>query len=192
MVSTFYNCVESIAQASTTVDINHSRKPSAKCEFSVHKDGPDGERVTGTISTDEPGFKPYPMIDENGCSLEPSLYDDYLSKFTAGIRNPYPVRFRSSSGAVILYCVTTLEPTTLTGACSRYKLSIDDLISKALSLVRPIFDTSQPLQYDEMFKKQEVLQPPKEVIVRQRQIMAARRMIQQLLAQFDQLPRCLL
>uniref|UniRef100_A0A0K0D5E5 Secreted protein n=1 Tax=Angiostrongylus cantonensis TaxID=6313 RepID=A0A0K0D5E5_ANGCA len=34
------------------------------------------------------------------------------------------------------------------------QLSIDDLISKALSLVRPIFDTSQPLQYDEMFKKQ--------------------------------------
>ncbi|KAE9418321.1 hypothetical protein Angca_001212, partial [Angiostrongylus cantonensis] len=36
------------------------------------------------------------------------------------------------------------------------QLSIDDLISKALSLVRPIFDTSQPLQYDEMFKKQPV------------------------------------
>ncbi|VDM52556.1 unnamed protein product [Angiostrongylus costaricensis] len=36
------------------------------------------------------------------------------------------------------------------------QLSIDDLISKALSLVRPIFDTSQPLQYDEMFKKQPI------------------------------------
>ncbi|VDM52555.1 unnamed protein product [Angiostrongylus costaricensis] len=127
------------------IDTKYSKKLSAKCEFSVHKDGPEGERVTGTvldvvlyysircepqdetlsgtISTDEPGFKPYPMIDENGCSLEPSLYDDvtYASKFTAGIRNPYPVRFRSSSGAVILYCVTTLEPTTLTGACSRHK-----------------------------------------------------------------------
>lgn len=39
---------------------------------------------------------------------------------------------------------------------SRRQLSIDDLISKALSLVRPIFDTSQPLQYDEMLKKQAV------------------------------------
>ncbi|WKY14697.1 hypothetical protein Q1695_000321 [Nippostrongylus brasiliensis] len=36
------------------------------------------------------------------------------------------------------------------------QLSIDDLISRALSLVRPIFDTSQPLQYDEMLKKQPV------------------------------------
>ncbi|KAL6725045.1 hypothetical protein Aduo_019870 [Ancylostoma duodenale] len=36
------------------------------------------------------------------------------------------------------------------------QISIDDLISRALSLVRPIFDTSQPLQNDEMLKKQPV------------------------------------
>ncbi|KIH64171.1 hypothetical protein ANCDUO_05523 [Ancylostoma duodenale] len=35
------------------------------------------------------------------------------------------------------------------------QISIDDLISRALSLVRPIFDTSQPLQNDEMLKKQD-------------------------------------
>ncbi|KAE9418322.1 hypothetical protein Angca_001213, partial [Angiostrongylus cantonensis] len=140
---------------SAMIDAKHSKKLSAKCEFSVHRDGPEGERVTGTAldvvlyysircepqdgyclsvtncNTDEPGFKPYPMIDQNGCSLEPSLYDDvtYASKFTAGIRNPYPVRFRSSSGAVILYCVTTLEPTTLTGACSRHKCNNNILSS---------------------------------------------------------------
>ncbi|ETN81614.1 hypothetical protein NECAME_08412 [Necator americanus] len=37
---------------------------------------------------------------------------------------------------------------------AKRQLSIDDLISRALSLVRPIFDTSQPLQNDEMLKKQ--------------------------------------
>ncbi|KAK6759584.1 hypothetical protein RB195_021265 [Necator americanus] len=39
---------------------------------------------------------------------------------------------------------------------AKRQLSIDDLISRALSLVRPIFDTSQPLQNDEMLKKQPV------------------------------------
>ncbi|KAK6759582.1 hypothetical protein RB195_021264 [Necator americanus] len=130
-----------------SIDVTQSTRPSAKCEFSVHKDGPGGEPVTGTaldvelyygircqmhdgyclsvsnctISSDEAGFKPYPIIDENGCSLEPSLYDNvvYESSFTAGIRNPYPVRFRSSSGAVLLYCVTTLVPTTTDGSCPR-------------------------------------------------------------------------
>ncbi|VDL77489.1 unnamed protein product [Nippostrongylus brasiliensis] len=132
-------------------DSKHSTKPSAKCEFSVHKDGPDGEAVTGTaldvvlyysirceeregyclmvanctISSDEAGFKPYPIINENGCSLESSLYDDvtYESKFVAGIRNPYPVRFRSSSSSVLLYCVTTLTPTTMDGTCERHQCS---------------------------------------------------------------------
>ncbi|WKY14698.1 hypothetical protein Q1695_000321 [Nippostrongylus brasiliensis] len=42
------------------------------------------------------------------------------------------------------------------------QLSIDDLISRALSLVRPIFDTSQPLQYDEMLKKQAIVAVCKE------------------------------
>ncbi|VDM74636.1 unnamed protein product [Strongylus vulgaris] len=111
----------------------------------------------GTISSDEAGFQPYSIIDQSGCSLEPSLYDNvtvitfdginkvtlqlfdigsnsleqlvvnnhkmrvskYESSFTAGIRNPYPVRFRSSSGAVLLYCVTTLIPTEMDGACPR-------------------------------------------------------------------------
>ncbi|VDP04988.1 unnamed protein product [Heligmosomoides polygyrus] len=77
----------------------------------------------GTVSADEIGFKPYLIIDDNGCSLEPSLYDDvtYESSFNAGIRNPYPVRFRSSSGAVLLYCVTTIIPTSRDGICERHK-----------------------------------------------------------------------
>ncbi|CAJ0610289.1 unnamed protein product [Cylicocyclus nassatus] len=121
--------------------------PTAKCEFTVHKDGPKGPLVSGTaldvelyykiqcnphdgycllvanctLSSDEAGFKPYPIIDKLGCSLESSLYDnvEYLSTYTAGIRNPYPVRFRSSSGAVLLYCVTTLIPTEMDGTCPR-------------------------------------------------------------------------
>uniref|UniRef100_A0A0K0D1W1 ZP domain-containing protein n=1 Tax=Angiostrongylus cantonensis TaxID=6313 RepID=A0A0K0D1W1_ANGCA len=102
IVSILHDRVESRSQISAMIDAKHSKKLSAKCEFSVHRDGPEGERVTGTaldvvlyysircepqdgyclsvtnctISTDEPGFKPYPMIDQNGCSLEPSLYDD--------------------------------------------------------------------------------------------------------------------
>uniref|UniRef100_A0A1I7XUA8 HRDC domain-containing protein n=1 Tax=Heterorhabditis bacteriophora TaxID=37862 RepID=A0A1I7XUA8_HETBA len=40
-------------------------------------------------------------------------------------------------------------------------VSIDDLISRALSLVRPIFDTSQPLQNDEMLRKQVTMRRPK-------------------------------
>ncbi|KJH41127.1 hypothetical protein DICVIV_12904 [Dictyocaulus viviparus] len=131
------------------IEINRFTKSYAKCEFSVHKDGPDGVLVTGaaldmelyysikcepyddhclfvsncTISSDEAGLKPYPVIDEYGCSLEPSLYEHvtYVSNFIAGIRNPYPVRFRSSSGAVVLYCVTTLLPTTAEGTCNRHE-----------------------------------------------------------------------
>ncbi|KHJ99628.1 hypothetical protein OESDEN_00399 [Oesophagostomum dentatum] len=129
------------------IETSKSTRPSTKCEFSVHKDGPDGEPITGTaldvvlyysihctpqdgyclsvanctISSDEPGFKPYPIIDESGCSLEPSLYDNvkYETSYSAGFRNPYPVRFRSSSGAVLLYCVTTLVPLETDGTCPR-------------------------------------------------------------------------
>ncbi|KAK5974799.1 ZP domain-containing protein [Trichostrongylus colubriformis] len=135
------------------IKAERSTRPAAKCEFSVHKDGPNGDIVTGTaldvilfykirceaedgyclsvanctISSEEPGFKPYAIIDENGCSLESSLYDDvtYESSFVAFIRNPYPVRFRSSSGAVILYCVTTLVPTILEGVCERHECPKD-------------------------------------------------------------------
>uniref|UniRef100_A0A1I7XU37 ZP domain-containing protein n=1 Tax=Heterorhabditis bacteriophora TaxID=37862 RepID=A0A1I7XU37_HETBA len=79
-----------------------SVEPPARCKFSVHKDGPGGEPVSGTaldvqlfysircervegfclivsnctVSADEPGFKPYAIIDQNGCTLEPSLYED--------------------------------------------------------------------------------------------------------------------
>lgn len=50
----------------------------------------------GTVSADEIGFKPYLIIDDNGCSLEPSLYDDvtviYASKLCLVGRSRVGVR----------------------------------------------------------------------------------------------------
>uniref|UniRef100_A0A7I4Z652 ZP domain-containing protein n=1 Tax=Haemonchus contortus TaxID=6289 RepID=A0A7I4Z652_HAECO len=160
LASTLYEPVFSSRPPIPEANIKHSTRPSAKCEFSVHRDGPNGELVTGvtldielfysirceahdnyclsvancTISSGEPNLKPYAIIDENGCSLESSLYDDvkYETNFMAFIRNPYPVRFRSSSGAVVLYCVTTLMPTTIDGVCERHGC-VKDSSSEVLS-----------------------------------------------------------
>ncbi|CAB3399519.1 unnamed protein product [Caenorhabditis bovis] len=119
---------------------------SIACDFSIHKHGPNGVAVMGTslddelyykikckplannclqvvnctLSSDEPGFKPYPIIDENGCSLDDSLFKHvtYVSNFEAGIFNPFPIRFRASSSAVVLFCVTSVVPVE-NGKCTR-------------------------------------------------------------------------
>ncbi|KJH41128.1 hypothetical protein DICVIV_12905 [Dictyocaulus viviparus] len=56
----------------------------------------------------------------------------------------------------VLLLLMLIHVSTIKAHRIKRQLSIDDLISKALSLVRPIFDTSQPLQNDEMLKKQPV------------------------------------
>ncbi|CAJ0558079.1 unnamed protein product, partial [Mesorhabditis spiculigera] len=109
----------------------------AKCD-SRPRNGPDGKLVTGvsldtslfyditckpskgfclrvsncTVAGDEKGSVPYTIIDANGCTLEESLFGhvQYRTDFQAGIANPYPIRFRGASSAVIFYCQTTLEP----------------------------------------------------------------------------------
>ncbi|CAI5455256.1 unnamed protein product [Caenorhabditis angaria] len=119
---------------------------SVTCDFSIHKQGPNGARVSGaslddeiyykirckqipgnclqvvncTLSSDEPGFQPYAIIDDNGCSLEESLFKNvqYPTNFEAGIFNPFPIRFRASSSAVVLFCVTTVVPIEA-GKCTR-------------------------------------------------------------------------
>ncbi|CAO4385531.1 unnamed protein product [Caenorhabditis nigoni] len=119
---------------------------SITCDFSIHKKGPHGQVVSGaslddeiyykikckpisgnclqvvncTLSSDEPGFQPYPIIDDNGCSLEESLFKNvqYPNHFEAGIFNPFPIRFRASSAAVVLFCVTTVVPIEH-GKCTR-------------------------------------------------------------------------
>ncbi|VDM91822.1 unnamed protein product [Litomosoides sigmodontis] len=57
-------------------------------------------------------MEPYRIINENGCTLEPSLFEhvQYEDDFTAGIYNPLPIRFRGSSSSVQFFCSTTLVP----------------------------------------------------------------------------------
>ncbi|CAD6194320.1 unnamed protein product [Caenorhabditis auriculariae] len=112
---------------------------SVTCDFSIHRAGPHGPVISGTslddelyykisckplaghclqvinctLSSDEPGFRPFPIIDDNGCSLDDSLYKNvqYRTDFEAGIYNPYPIRFRTtSSKSVVLFCVTSVVP----------------------------------------------------------------------------------
>jgi len=97
--------------------------PEAKCHFSIHEKGPSGKEVSGTTLNQElyyrikcepyDGYclvvsncsvsagrgaqeqqKPYAIIDENGCTKEPSLFEhvSYEQAFTAGIYNPFPIR----------------------------------------------------------------------------------------------------
>uniref|UniRef100_A0AC35FKY0 ZP domain-containing protein n=1 Tax=Panagrolaimus sp. PS1159 TaxID=55785 RepID=A0AC35FKY0_9BILA len=58
------------------------------------------------------GQKPYSVIDENGCTKEPSLFHhvQYEDDFTAGIYNPVPIRFRGTQSAVKFQCSTLLSP----------------------------------------------------------------------------------
>ncbi|CAI2357151.1 unnamed protein product [Caenorhabditis sp. 36 PRJEB53466] len=161
---------------------------SITCDFSIHKKGPNGQIVSGaslddeiyykikckpiagnclqvvncTLSSDEPGFQPYPIINESGCSLEDSLFKNvqYPNHFEAGIFNPFPIRFRASSAAVVLFCMRTILVLLLFAPVvfstrEKRQLSIDDIISGALNLVRPIFDTSKPIQNEAMLRKPE-------------------------------------
>ncbi|OZC10962.1 hypothetical protein X798_02106 [Onchocerca flexuosa] len=112
--------------------------PQANCKFSVHNGGPDGEEISGTnlnselyykikcnqekgyclhvanctVKSDKENMESYRIIDENGCTLEPSLFEhvQYEDNFTAGIYNPLPIRFRGSSSSVQFFCSTTLVP----------------------------------------------------------------------------------
>ncbi|KAI1730927.1 zona pellucida-like domain-containing protein [Ditylenchus destructor] len=127
--------------------INRLHEPEAECTFSVHDKGPNGPEVTGTslnqelyykikckpetgyclkvsncsVTTDAPEQKPYPIIDESGCTTESSLFEhvQYEDNFTAGIYNPFPIRFRGQKSAVRFQCSTTLSPTGPNGACDR-------------------------------------------------------------------------
>uniref|UniRef100_A0A1I8F1D9 ZP domain-containing protein n=2 Tax=Wuchereria bancrofti TaxID=6293 RepID=A0A1I8F1D9_WUCBA len=120
--------------------------PQTNCRFSVHNGGPNGEEISGTnlnselyykikcnkekgyclhvanctVKSDRESTEPYLIIDENGCTLEPSLFEhvQYEDDFTAGIYNPLPIRFRGSSSSVQFFCSTTLVP-TIDGGCSR-------------------------------------------------------------------------
>ncbi|VDN05561.1 unnamed protein product [Thelazia callipaeda] len=118
--------------------------PKAQCQFSVHNEGPNGEVISGTnlhsklyykikcnvqkgyclhvanctVNSDEKDAQAYRIIDENGCTTEPSLFEHYEDDFTAGIYNPLPIRFRSSSSTVQFFCTTTLVP-TIGRKCSR-------------------------------------------------------------------------
>nr|pir hypothetical protein F46G11.2 - Caenorhabditis elegans [Caenorhabditis elegans] len=131
---------------------------SITCDFSIHKKGPYGQVVSGaslddeiyykikckpitgnclqvvncTLSSDEPGFQPYPIIDDMGCSLEESLFKNVQMK------------------CYLLFLL--LVPVVLSERSKR-QISIDDIISGALSLVRPIFDTSKPIQNEGMLRK---------------------------------------
>ncbi|KAM3727324.1 Cuticlin-3 [Dirofilaria immitis] len=120
--------------------------PQANCKFSVHNGGPNGKEISGTnlnselyykikcnkekgyclhvanctVKSDRENMEPYRIIDENGCTLEPSLFEhvQYEDDFTAGIYNPLPIRFRGSSSSVQFFCTTTLVP-TIGNECSR-------------------------------------------------------------------------
>jgi len=122
--------------------------PESSCSFTIHKDGPKGEVVSGVnldsqlyyrISCDPgkdreqycltvtnctvsgAGQDPYPIIDAAGCTLEPWLFEhvEYEDDFTAGIHNPTPVRFRGASGKVRFHCLTSLT-LRVDGKCQRH------------------------------------------------------------------------
>ncbi|PAV66873.1 hypothetical protein WR25_00374 [Diploscapter pachys] len=203
-----------------------SAAPNSSCQFSVHREGPDGPIVVDSSLDDELYYKivcssqpasclsvsnctvsdssakstqSIQIIDVNGCSLDTSLFShvQYSSHFSAVIHNPFPIRFRNSgSGSVNLDCQTTFEDKDsegeefntvtnvsnllqtvkmrnsvlllwmfwlVTAAIDGYfveeeqqmrhkrQVSIYYIISGALNLVRPIFDTSQPLRAPSTF-----------------------------------------
>uniref|UniRef100_A0AC34RTP2 ZP domain-containing protein n=1 Tax=Panagrolaimus sp. JU765 TaxID=591449 RepID=A0AC34RTP2_9BILA len=134
-------------------------RPEAKCNFSIHEHGPDGKQLSGTslntelfykikcekrdgyclqvsnctVQGDVKTQKPYPIIDRNGCTFEPSLFEhvQYLDDFTAGIFNPVPIRFRGTKSEVQFECQTTLIPTK--GPCER-KRCVSNEYSKEANL----------------------------------------------------------
>ncbi|KAH7726177.1 Protein F46G11.6 [Aphelenchoides avenae] len=140
-----FTCIASSAVPETSVNKLH--EVEANCNFTVHDKGPNGKEVTGTslnqelyykikcrsepnyclwvtnctVSTEAPEQKPYPIIDENGCTTEPSLFEhvQYEDDFTAGIYNPFPIRFRGQKSAVRFQCQTTLRPSIGSEKCKR-------------------------------------------------------------------------
>lgn len=85
---------------------------------------------------------PYEIIDRQGCTTEPSLFEhvrvsvhdhdqhlvplllrdspfQYLDDFTGGIFNPLPVRFRNQQSAVRFQCATKLQLREQGGHCER-------------------------------------------------------------------------
>uniref|UniRef100_A0A915N2A8 ZP domain-containing protein n=1 Tax=Meloidogyne javanica TaxID=6303 RepID=A0A915N2A8_MELJA len=74
-----------------------------------------------SVTTDAPGQKPYLIIDGRGCTTEPSLFEhvQYEDNFTAGIYNPYPIRFRNQKSAVQFNCDTSLVLLSQDGKCQR-------------------------------------------------------------------------
>ncbi|KAE9553312.1 hypothetical protein FO519_003478 [Halicephalobus sp. NKZ332] len=142
--------------------ISVSVKVEASCQFSIHEKGPDGKELTGTsLDTElyykikckpEPGYclkvsnctvtgegknqKPYPIIDENGCTKEPSLFEhvQYLDDFTAGIPNPIPIRFRGPQSGVKFECATTLI--SVIGHCEHQRCVANEY-SKESNLEKP-------------------------------------------------------
>ncbi|CAD5234799.1 unnamed protein product [Bursaphelenchus xylophilus] len=131
--------------ADTPIDITKEHSPEAQCHFSVHEKTHDGPEVTGTNlhqelyykiqCKSEKGYclfvsnctvstgneKPYEIIDGNGCTTEPSLFEHvkYLDDSTAGIYNPFPIRFRNQNSAVRFQCSTKLRLRETEGYCER-------------------------------------------------------------------------
>uniref|UniRef100_A0A914GWU6 ZP domain-containing protein n=1 Tax=Globodera rostochiensis TaxID=31243 RepID=A0A914GWU6_GLORO len=79
----------------------------------VRAEDGSGQRGGGSAS--------YPIIDGRGCTTEPSLFEhvQYEDYFTAGIFNPYPIRFRSKSTGVRFQCITSLMMLEKDGQCPR-------------------------------------------------------------------------
>ncbi|KAL7079790.1 hypothetical protein ACQ4LE_001349 [Meloidogyne hapla] len=145
----FINKIEAVKGNDLPIEqaSGHGRDPEAKCSFRVHVKGPNGaevkdvtldqelyykiscEPVKGyclrvsncSVTTDAPGQKPYLIIDGRGCTTEPSLFKhvQYEDNFTAGIYNPYPIRFRNQKSTVQFNCDTSLVLLSQDGKCQR-------------------------------------------------------------------------
>lgn len=50
----------------------------------------------------------FSIIDQDGCTTETGLFEhvEYESELVAGIRNPYPIRFRGAASTVRFNCAT--------------------------------------------------------------------------------------
>ncbi|KAI6197597.1 ZP domain-containing protein [Aphelenchoides besseyi] len=129
------------------IAVSATHFPEAQCKFTVHNKTADGPVIEGTnlnqelyykisckqdkgyclyvsnctVSTNDDQSDGYEIIDHNGCTNEPSLFEhvEYLDDFTAGIYNPLPIRFRKPGAAVHFHCSTTLKPRDSTNHCER-------------------------------------------------------------------------
>ncbi|KAI6238780.1 ZP domain-containing protein [Aphelenchoides fujianensis] len=129
------------------IELNGVHSPEAQCKFAVHNKNADGPVLEGTNLNQELYYKisckqekgycllvanctvsgsadqadAYAIIDANGCTNEPSLFEhvEYVDDFTAGIFNPFPIRFRKAGAAVHFHCATTLKPRDGENRCER-------------------------------------------------------------------------